>query len=212
MRIKEIFYSIQGEGRNTGRPAVFCRFTGCNLWSGREKDRDKSICQFCDTDFLGGFEIDEDDLVNRILCLWMNSAELDDCACGEKAQNGHPLVVFTGGEPGLQLTETLIHRMRERNFDVAVETNGTVELPKGVYWITVSPKYGSVLKVRSGHELKVVWPQPFDLGELSKLDFDYYYLQPMDGVNNSQKKTAMTVLTNPKWNLSLQTHKIIGVR
>jgi 7-carboxy-7-deazaguanine synthase len=211
MKIKEVFYSIQGEGINTGRPAVFCRFVGCNLWSGREKDRAKAICQFCDTDFLHGTEYTEDQLVKRIVSEWRNTTSLDDVALGKSG--GSPLVIFTGGEPGLQLTESLIHKMRVKNFDVAVETNGTVDLPEGVYHITVSPKAGTELKQKKGRELKVVWPQDgIDLDAMKKLEFDYYYLQPMDGKPGSIEETISTVLANPAWRLSLQTHKIIGVR
>jgi 7-carboxy-7-deazaguanine synthase (Cx14CxxC type) len=209
-KIKEIFYTIQGEGRNTGRPAVFCRFVGCNLWSGREQDRASAQCRFCDTDFLGGFSCDEDTLVDKILSAWGDTGTMADCAQSKAGTN--PLVVFTGGEPGLQLTESLLFRMRQANFNVAVETNGTVALPEGVYHITVSPKAGTTLVQTHGHELKVVWPQPFDLNELYAMDFRDRYLQPMGGVDGSVELTVRAVLNNPGWKLSLQTHKIIGVR
>lgn len=211
MKVKEVFYSIQGEGRNAGRPAVFCRFVGCNLWSGREQDRQSAICKFCDTDFLGGFSICEDDLVDLIMKTWMDAPDLTDCAIGG-CKKAHPLVVFTGGEPGLQLTDSIIHKLRIRGFNVSVETNGTVPLPKGVYWITVSPKVGTDIVVKSGHELKVVWPQDFDLEYLESFDFRDFYLQPMDGISTSLKDTVNTVLSRPVWKLSLQMHKIIGVR
>lgn len=212
MNVKEIFYSIQGEGRNAGRPAVFCRFVGCNLWSGQEKHRESAPCWFCDTDFLGGSDYDEDGLVNAIASSWGKPTGLDDCAAG-KIADGKPFVVFTGGEPGLQLTESLIHKMRLKGFDVAVETNGTLELPKGVYWITVSPKAGVVIKQTKGHELKVVWPQQnMDLNAMRRMDFDHFFLQPMDGQAGAVDETIQTVLANPGWKLSLQTHKITGVR
>jgi len=211
VNVKEIFYSIQGEGFNTGRAAVFCRFTGCNLWSGLEEDRSSAICTFCDTDFRDGMSISEDRLVDEIVGTWGRSSDLYDCANSIGA-GGRPFVVFTGGEPGLQLTESLIHKMRVKGFDVAVETNGTVILPDGVFWITVSPKFGSVLKQTFGHELKLVYPQDFDLGALERLDFNYYYLQPMAGFENSTKLTLQAILKNPVWRLSIQTHKITGVR
>lgn len=213
MKIKEIFYSIQGEGRNAGRPAVFCRFVGCNLWSGREQDRASAICKFCDTDFLGGDDYTEDELVEKIVGTWGNVGDLVDFAKGIAA-GGRPLVVFTGGEPGLQITTTILTALRKRGFDVAIETNGTVALPIGpVYHITVSPKAGTVIRQTFGHELKVVWPQNgIDLGAMEKLDFRNFYLQPMDGRPGSIQETLEMVLRNPMWKLSLQTHKIIGVR
>lgn len=211
MKIKEIFYSIQGEGHNTGRPAVFCRFVGCNLWSGLERDRPSAQCKFCDTDFVGGESIEEDELVKRIIDTWVGGKELEDVA-KRKNSSGRPFVVFTGGEPGLQLTSSIIHKMRLSGFDVAVETNGTIKLPEGVYWITVSPKSGTKIAQTTGHEMKVVWPQDIDLKELQQLDFRYFYLQPMGGHHNSAQITVDMVMNNPAWRLSLQTHKIIGVR
>lgn len=211
MKVKEIFYTIQGEGVNTGRPAVFCRFSGCNLWTGYEKDREKAVCKFCDTDFVGGEKYTEEELVAAIVNQWPTPRDLDDCARGVIHKH-KPLVVFTGGEPGLQLTSSLIESLRKHNFNVSVETNGTVTLPKGVYWITVSPKFGSKLVQTKGNELKLVWPQPFNLDELLKLDFDHYWLQPMDGYDGSVQLTIDTVMKNPSWKLSLQTHKITGVR
>lgn len=211
MKIKEIFYTIQGEGHSVGRPAVFCRFVGCNLWSGREQDRATAICQFCDTDFLGGFDCEEDDLVDRIVDTWGRSGDLDDCAKGIKS-TGAPFVVFTGGEPGLQLTASLIDKLRRKYFDVAVETNGTIKLPDGVYWITMSPKSGAEIKQTKGHEIKVVWPQDIDLNELKSLDYRYFYLQPMAGHPGALQKTIEAVLKNPGWRLSTQTHKMIGIR
>ena len=211
MKIKEIFYSIQGEGHNTGRPAVFVRFVGCNLWSGREQDRHKAQCRFCDTDFLGGDDYTEDELVDKVLATWGSPGGLDDCAKGVTV-SGSPFVVFTGGEPGLQLTASLIHRLRCLHFDVAVETNGTVPLPEGVYWVTVSPKAGTELVTTKGNEIKLVWPQPYDLPALEKMDFRYFYLQPMDGISGAVDNTVRTVLVHPRWRLSLTTQKIIWGR
>jgi 7-carboxy-7-deazaguanine synthase (Cx14CxxC type) len=212
MKVKEVFYTLQGEGRNTGRPAVFCRFVGCNLWSGREQDRATAICKFCDTDFLGGQDYSENGLVEKIASTWGVVGDLDDCAKGV-ASGGKPLVVFTGGEPGLQLSESLIHRLRRMNFDVAVETNGTIELPNGVYWITMSPKACAPIRQTFGHEIKVVWPQDgINLKDLERLDYRDHYLQPMAGVDGALQATIDTCLKNPKWHLSLQTHKTIGVR
>jgi organic radical activating enzyme len=167
------------------------------LWSGREVDRFKSVCQFCDTDFVGGITYSEDYLIKSICDTW--------------GEGSKPFVVFTGGEPGLQLTPSLIHKLRIEGFDVSVETNGTVELPEGVYWRTVSPKSGSFMKQTWGNELKVVWPQDFHLEELKSLNFDYFYIQPMDNSEDSLQKTLDIVMKDPWWRLSLQTHKIIGV-
>jgi 7-carboxy-7-deazaguanine synthase len=199
MKVKEIFYTIQGEGRNAGRPAVFCRFTGCNLWSGLEEDRATAQCRFCDTDFNGGEKYTEQELIDAIDNLWPDG-------------HNNKLVVFTGGEPALQLTSQLVYRLEWRGFDVAVETNGTVSLPSGYYWRTVSPKAGTELKVTSGDELKVVWPQDIDLAELEKMNFRHRYLQPMDGYPDSLRITLEEVMKRPLWKLSIQTHKIIGVR
>lgn len=201
MRVKEIFYSLQGEGANTGRPAVFCRFTGCNLWSGQEKDRAKAICKFCDTDFVGGQDYTEDDLVTRLFAEW--PARVEDVR----------VFVFTGGEPGLQLTASFIAKMKNyAPCDLAIETNGTIELPFYNVHLTVSPKHGTELKQTWGDELKVIWPQPFQLAELEALSFKDFYLQPMDGYPGAQAETLRTVLENPAWKLSLQTHKFLGIR
>lgn len=213
MRVKEVFYSIQGEGFWTGRPAVFCRFVGCNLWSGLEKDRSSAICKFCDTDFRGGYTRTEDELVDEIVSTWTSETSLSDCAKGS-AVTAKPFVVFTGGEPGLQLTGTLIDSLYVSGFFVAVETNGTVELPTGCnpYWITLSPKAGTILKQKRGHEIKVVWPQEVNLRELESLDFKYRFLQPMYGREGSVETTKAEVLRNPGWWLSLQTQKILNIR
>ena len=208
-QIKEIFYTLQGEGANAGRPAVFCRFSGCNLWTGREQDRAKAICQFCDTDFvgtdgtLGGKFNDADALASLIADQW---------PAGDQA---HRFVVLTGGEPLLQVDEALIAALHARKFDIAVETNGTIAAPPGIDWICVSPKAGANWVQRQGHELKVVWPQTgFELAELEAADFQHRYLQPMDNLfrsKNTEHCIAMC-LQRPAWRLSLQTHKMTGIR
>lgn len=209
--VKEIYYTIQCEGAQTGHPAVFCRFAGCNLWSGREQDRASAQCRFCDTDFRGGERYEEQDLFGKILAEWGSTLAMSDCAVSKVGS--HPLCVFTGGEPALQLTESLIMRLIRANFSVAVETNGTLPLPDGVYWRTVSPKAGTTLKQTWGNEMKVVWPQQdLDLDYLRSLSFKHFYLQPMDGVDGAVQQTIDKVLQDPRWNLSLQTHKTVGLR
>jgi 7-carboxy-7-deazaguanine synthase len=208
-QVKEIFYTLQGEGANVGTPAVFCRFAGCNLWSGREEDRATAQCQFCDTDFigtdgtLGGKYSKAKDLAAQIAAQWPTQ------------DTQHRFVVFTGGEPLLQIDDTLIHAMKEQGFRIAVETNGTLKAPPGIDWICVSPKAGMQWVQREGHELKVVWPQAgLDLSELAQANFDHKFLQPMDNVlqvENTQDCIA-ACLANPVWRLSVQTHKVIGVR
>jgi 7-carboxy-7-deazaguanine synthase (Cx14CxxC type) len=206
-KIKEIFYTLQGEGAQAGRPAVFCRFTGCNLWTGLEKDRPKAICQFCDTDFWGmdgenGGKYSLEALADKVISLWPDP------------QVGQPYVVCTGGEPLLQLDEPLIKAFHERGLEVAVETNGTVEAPAGIDWICMSPKAHTDIIVTSGHELKLVFPQPGAEPERYQgLDFTHFYLQPMDGPKAAEN-TQLTLnycLKNPKWKLSLQTHKILAI-
>lgn len=206
-KIKEIFYTLQGEGAQSGRPSVFCRFSGCNLWSGREEDRSKAICQFCDTDFwgmdgtLGGRYASPDELAAQIAALWP-SAE------------GKPYVVCTGGEPLLQLDTPLIDALHGKGFEVAVETNGTIAAPPGIDWICVSPKAGAELVQRSGHELKLVYPQTGAAPELFReLDFEVFYLQPMDGPDRlyNTQQTLEYCLQHPQWRLSLQTHKILNI-
>lgn len=207
-KVKEIFYTLQGEGAQTGRPAVFCRFTGCNLWSGREEDRAKAICQFCDTDFWGtdglnGGRYSATELAAKVASLWQPARAI-----------GKPYVVCTGGEPLLQLDESLIEALHNQGFEIAVETNGTVEAPKGLDWICVSPKAGSELILKSGHELKLVFPQPGAEPELfENLDFTHFYLQPMDGLQqvNNIRLTLEYCLKNPQWRLSLQTHKLLNI-
>ena len=208
--VKEIFYTLQGEGANAGRPAVFCRFAGCNLWSGLERDRATAICQFCDTDFvgtdgtLGGKFTGADALADVVLAQWPRPSP----------RGARPLVVCTGGEPLLQLDDPLIRELHARGFEIAVETNGTIIAPGGIDWICVSPKAGADLVQRHGHELKVVLPQPLDFVELAKLDFQHRFVQPMDGPDRA-RNTQLAIdwcLQHPEWRLSVQTHKVIGIR
>jgi 7-carboxy-7-deazaguanine synthase len=208
-QVKEIFYTLQGEGANAGMPAVFCRFSGCNLWSGREHDRATAQCQFCDTDFVGtdgtfgGKYLTADNLATQIASQW------------PRPDTQHRFVVFTGGEPLLQIDSALIDAMQKQGFRIAVETNGTIKAPMGIDWICVSPKAGTEWVQREGHELKVVWPQcGLDLQELAQAKFENKFLQPMDNVlqaENTQDCIA-ACLANPQWRLSVQTHKMIGVR
>jgi 7-carboxy-7-deazaguanine synthase len=206
--IKEIFYTLQGEGAHAGRPAVFCRFSGCNLWTGREADRATSICTFCDTDFVGtdgergGKFRDASALAAQIDSLW------------PATHAASKYVVFTGGEPLLQLDRALIDAMHEHGFTIAIETNGTLPVPEGVDWICVSPKMGSQLVVARGNELKVVIPQAGqDLSSYEGLDFEHFYVQPMDGLLAAQhtRLAIETCRSNPKWKLSLQTHKLLQI-
>lgn len=208
-QVKEIFYTLQGEGAQAGRPAVFCRFAGCNLWSGREADRASAACKFCDTDFvgttgtLGGKFASADDLAGRIAAQW---------PAGDTA---HRFVVLTGGEPLLQVDQALIAALHARGFQIAVETNGTIAAPAGIDWICVSPKAGAPWVQREGHELKVVWPQPsFDLDELEAARFGHRYLQPMDNASRGANTGICIALCMARaaWRLSLQTHKITGIR
>lgn len=207
-KVKEIFYTLQGEGAQTGRPAVFCRFTGCNLWSGREEDRAKAICQFCDTDFWGmdgvnGGRYTANELAAKVASLWQPVRAI-----------GKPYVVCTGGEPLLQLDEPLIEALHNQGFEIAVETNGTIAAPQGLDWICVSPKAGSELILKKGNELKLVFPQPGAAPELfEQLDFDHFFLQPMDGTLQARniQLTLDYCLKNPQWRLSLQTHKLLNI-
>ena len=208
-QVKEIFYTLQGEGANAGRPAVFCRFAGCNLWSGREQDRAEAICQFCDTDFvgtdgtLGGKFKNADLLAAQIEAQWPEN------------DRDNRFVVMTGGEPLLQVDDALIAALHAKGFMIAVETNGTIAAPRGIDWICVSPKAGAVWVQREGHELKVVWPQPaLNLAELEAASFTHRYLQPMDNIlraDNTRRCVALC-MERPAWRLSLQTHKITGIR
>ena len=206
--VKEIFLTLQGEGMQAGRPAVFCRFAGCNLWSGREQDRADAVCQFCDTDFvgtdgtLGGRYATADDLAARIAATW-------------GPDTGHRFVVLTGGEPMLQIDDALIAALHARDFMIAVETNGTLPAPSGIDWICVSPKADTELAIRQGHELKLVYPQVQNAPEdYTTLAFQHFLLQPMDGPDLAQN-TARAIdycLRHPQWRLSVQTHKTIGIR
>lgn len=206
--VKEIFYTLQGEGAQSGSAAVFVRFSGCNLWSGKERHRPKAICQFCDTDFVGtnglngGKFPSHEELSDTIDSLWPNSVST------------HRLVVCTGGEPLLQLDQKLIDALHHRDFRIAVETNGTVTAPFGIDWLCVSPKAGTELVQRSGDELKLVYPQENAPPEqFEGLAFEHFFLQPMDGVEREEnlRKTIAYCLTHPRWRIGLQTHKIIGL-
>lgn len=207
--VKEIFYTLQGEGAQTGRPAVFCRFSGCNLWSGREADRATAICQFCDTDFVGvdgpggGRFTSADELADAVAAQWPANAI-----------TGTRFVVCTGGEPLLQLDPPLIDALHAHGFAVAVETNGTVAAPDGIDWICVSPKAGAPLVQQTGDELKLVYPQAEAPPEaFAALAFRHFYLQPMDGPDQAAHigRTVRYCMEHPHWRLSLQTHKILGI-
>lgn len=207
--VKELFYTLQGEGANAGRPAVFCRFSGCNLWSGREQDRAKAICQFCDTDFIGtdgpggGKFKSAQALAEAIAKAWPSDAP-----------RSRPMVVCTGGEPLLQVDRELIDAIHEQGFEIAVETNGTQVAPEGLDWICVSPKADAPLVQTRGHELKLVYPQPLAMPErFTELEFLNFYLQPMDGPDVAQNTVDAVnyCLNNPQWRLSLQTHKILNI-
>ena len=204
--VKEIFLTLQGEGVQAGRRAVFLRLSGCNLWSGRERDRATAHCGFCDTDFVGtdgengGRYVDAEALAAKVEALW--------------GEGDRQLVVVTGGEPTLQLDEPLIEALHARGFEIAVETNGTIPAPPGIDWICVSPKAGTEVVQRSGNELKLVWPQEgVDADALLGWSFDHFLIQPMDGPNRDAAKAAAVdfVLRNPRWRLSLQTHKLLGL-
>jgi 7-carboxy-7-deazaguanine synthase len=209
-RIKEIFYTLQGEGTHAGRPAVFCRFASCNLWTGRERDRHRAVCQFCDTDFVGtdgpggGRFRTADGLAAAIAKTWH----------GRPHARSRPYVVCTGGEPLLQLDEAAVRAMHAEGFEVAIETNGTRPAPPGIDWICVSPKAGADLVLTSGHELKLVYPQPGAEPELFEhLDFEHFLLQPMDGPDRiaNTGATVRYCLDHPQWTVSLQTHKYLGI-
>lgn len=204
--VKEVFLTLQGEGANTGRRAVFIRFSGCNLWSGRESDRATAICNFCDTDFVGT------DGENGGRYTAVELAERASELCG--TQNGQKFAVCTGGEPLLQLDEALIHALHEQEFAIAVETNGTLKAPDAIDWITVSPKSTAPLVQTTGNELKLVYPQQDAQPEqFENLIFDHFFLQPMDGpeLEINTKRCLDYCLHNPKWKLSLQTHKLLGI-
>jgi 7-carboxy-7-deazaguanine synthase len=210
-KVKEIFYSIQGEGFHAGRPAVFCRFTGCNLWSGKEEDRKDALCKFCDTDFAGfngpegGKYESAPQLARKMRQFWPQT----DVASAK------PFVVCTGGEPLLQLDGHLIDALHAEDFEIAVETNGTITAPSGIDWICVSPKAGVELLQLCGHELKLVFPQQGTQPEkYANLDFRHFFIQPLDGPQreSNTKMALQYCLDHPKWRMSLQLHKILGVR
>ena len=211
--VKEIFYTLQGEGAQSGRPAVFCRFTGCNLWSGLERDRESAICQFCDTDFVGtdgvggGKFTKAEALVDALQAHWPH----DPRAQNERV---HPFMVCTGGEPLLQLDAALLGALHARGWEVAVETNGTQSAPPGIDWICVSPKAGARLVLRHGNELKLVYPQVgLEPESFAKLDFGYFFLQPMDGpaLKENTQLALEYCKAHPQWRLSIQSHKILGI-
>ncbi len=207
--VKEIFYTLQGEGANAGRPAVFCRFAGCNLWTGFERDRHTAICRFCDTDFVGtngpggGKFKTPEALASAAAACWPDGHP-----------NARPLVVLTGGEPTLQLDDTLVTALHAAGFEIAIETNGTGIPPVGVDWVCVSPKAGAPLVLRQGNELKLVFPQAgFDPADCEDFAFTHFFLQPMDGPDR-EGNTQLAVrycLDHPRWRLSLQTHKLLGI-
>ncbi|HSK08331.1 MAG TPA: 7-carboxy-7-deazaguanine synthase [Vicinamibacterales bacterium] len=207
-RVKEIFYSLQGEGANSGRPAVFCRFAGCNLWSGFEADRAKAICRFCDTNFVGtdgagGGVYEAEELADAVGARWPSGL------------SPAPFVVCTGGEPLLQLDAPLLQAFNARRFEVAVETNGTRPLPGPIDWVTVSPKSGSRLVLDRGHELKLVYPQDgIDPASFEGPGFGHFFLQPMDGPDR-WRNTLLALdycRQHPRWRLSIQLHKYLGLR
>jgi 7-carboxy-7-deazaguanine synthase (Cx14CxxC type) len=207
--VKEIFYTLQGEGANAGRPAVFCRFSGCNLWSGREQDRASAVCRFCDTEFVGTdgigggrFET-ADDLAAAIASMW------------PKGNNLKKFVVCTGGEPLLQLDQPLVDALHAAHCEIAIETNGTLRTPQHIDWICVSPKAGAQLELRQGDELKLVFPQQgLSPAEFEGLAFQHFFLQPMDGPQSTRnlQLALQYCLQHPNWKLSLQTHKLLGIR
>ena len=203
--VKEIFLTVQGEGIQAGRRAVFVRLSGCNLWSGRETDRATADCRFCDTDFVGingenGGRYDAAGLAGQVASLW--------------GEGERPLVVVTGGEPCLQLDEMLIAALHRARFEIAIETNGTLPVPAGIDWICVSPKAGTTIVQRQGNELKLVWPQPgIDLEEMLGWSFDHFLVQPLDDRSGGPAfdEAIALVMRDPRWRLSLQTHKILGL-
>ena len=209
--VKEIFYTLQGEGAQVGRPAVFCRFAGCTLWTGREEDRAEAICDFCDTDFVGtdgpggGKFATAGDLAAAVDAVWP----------ANPAAAARKFVVCTGGEPLLQLDDAAIAALHAAGFEVAVETNGTQEAPASLDWICLSPKAGAALRLRAGDELKLVYPQPdTPPAQFEELAFRHFFLQPMDGpARDANTRAALAYcLAHPRWRLSLQTHKLLGIR
>jgi len=206
--VKEIFLTLQGEGAHAGRAAVFCRFSGCNLWSGREEDRAAAVCRFCDTDFvsmdgtLGGRYATADELADTVAAQWAGTA-------------GNRYVVLTGGEPLLQVDKAFVDALHARGFEIGIETNGTIAPPDGIDWLCVSPKAAANLLVRKGHELKLVYPQAENRPEdFAGLAFERFSLQPMDGpdVADNTARAIAYCLQHPQWRLSVQTHKTLGIR
>jgi len=209
--VKEVFYSLQGEGVHTGRPAIFCRLSNCNLWTGREEDRSKAVCQFCDTDFIGtdgqngGRFKDAQALCQHLLQFWPQNTQQ------------HPFVVLTGGEPLLQVDDELVEALHQHKFEIAIETNGTKNAPANIDWICMSPKASAPIILDSGDELKLVFPQPQLMPEkVESLAFDHFYLQPMDDADPAKTQANIKLaieycLQHPKWQLSLQTHKMLGI-
>lgn len=206
--VKEIFYTLQGEGFHAGRPAVFCRFAGCNLWSGRDADRATAVCQFCDTDFVGtdglggGKFATAEELASVVAGFWPAS------------DAGSRFIVCTGGEPLLQLDRALIDALHAERFTIAIETNGTIAVPEGIDWVCVSPKAQAPLVVERGDELKVVYPQATSPLQYERLDFQHFFVQPMDGPQAKESVAAAIrfCAEHPRWRLSLQTHKLLGIR
>jgi len=207
--VKELFLTIQGEGVHAGRRAVFLRFSGCNLWTGLEKDRANAVCKFCDTDFVGmdgtnGGRYDAGALAEKAAALWGEGAE-------------HRYIVLTGGEPMLQVDNAIVDTLHEQGFQIAIESNGTIAVHPGIDWVCISPKAGSDIVQRSGNELKLVWPQEgSDPQDMEEWEFEHHLIQPMDGfspqANEANQAKAMEfVSSNPKWRLSLQNHKILGI-
>ena len=206
--VKEIFYTLQGEGANAGKAAVFCRFSGCNLWTGREEDRSRAVCQFCDTDFVGvgpdgGRFSNGESLATVIAHAWRGDSEREK------------LVVCTGGEPLLQVDDELVDALHAIGFTIAVETNGTRPAPSGIDWICVSPKAGAPFVQKFGSEIKLVFPQPDAMpAQFESLEFENFFLQPMDGpdIHENTRLAIEYCMVHPKWRLSVQTHKVVGIR
>ena len=218
--VKELFYTLQGEGANAGRAAVFCRFSGCNLWTGRDQDRERAVCRFCDTDFVGvgpdgGRFAAAGELAAVVAARW--TAGTGQTPAESRAAGVRPLVVCTGGEPLLQLDAAAVDALHAAGFEVAVETNGTRPAPPGLDWVCVSPKAGAPLVLRAGDELKLVYPQAEPEAQperFAELAFRQFWLQPMDGPRLAENTRAAVAycLAHPRWRLSVQTHKIAGVR
>jgi 7-carboxy-7-deazaguanine synthase len=205
--IKEIFYTLQGEGAHSGRPAVFVRFSGCNLWTGREEDRQNAVCQFCDTDFrgtdgVGGGKYEASEIADKIVALWPANSDVN------------PYIVCTGGEPMLQLDDQFITEMHNRDIEIAIETNGTQKIPEGIDWVCMSPKANTEILVQGGDEIKLVFPQAgIDPADFVNYDFQHYFIQPMDSPDIDSNILACIEYCseNPKWKLSIQTHKLLNI-